>query len=412
MGKKILIISFTYPPNPGVGGIRIKKFAEYFNKYGFETSILTAKLPYRLEEDTNIVYQTDEELVYNVPTDKKLLNKVFQMIYNIKFLESFFRNLKYYLTFPDKYKWWYKYAYPKAEEIFNKEKFEIVISSSIPVVAHFVASKLKKKYSFYWIAEYRDLWTNNHYFPTDFIYTFFSKRLERNILKHCDLFVTVSQPLKDNLAKIHKYKPISVITNGFEPSERINTKLTELFTITYSGILYEGRRDPTLLFKVIKKLINENKIDVKNIKIMFYGPKSDWLNRLIEKYSLQNISGQFGIVDRSEILKIQASSQLLLLLMYDHPKEKGVYTAKVFEYLNARRPILAIGSKYSVIDNLLTETNTGFISNKEEGIKEYLLKTYKQYIEAGAVKYHGKQDKINQYSFDKIIQKYISILPS
>jgi len=409
--KKILIISYTYPPNPGVGGIRIKNIACYLNNRGYLTYVLTTKLPYLLKDDNNNIIQTDELLSSNQKLRDNIFfsNSILDFLLGISVFEKVIRYIKYFYYFPDRYKWWYKYALPKAEKLFSKHKFDIVISSSIPIVAHFVTAKLKKKYKFYWIAEFRDLWTYNHYYPTDFIYTFFSKRIERKVLKFSDSLVTVSPPLAKNLAKIHPSKPITVITNGFEPIEQVIDKLDDYFTITYTGTLYEGRRDPTLLFSSVKKLIKENKIDCEKIKIRFYGPHDGWLDKLITKFSLEDIVCQCGNIDRDGILKIQASSQLLLLLMYDHPEEKGVYTAKVFEYLNARRPIIALGRKDSVINDLLANTKTGLISNNENEIRNYLVHAYEQFVKTGSVQYNGVNEEIMKYSFDKLILKYISI---
>lgn len=406
--KKILIISYTYPPNPGVGGIRIKNFAKYFERYGYETFILTAKLPNILNDDTNRVIQTEEEFGESKNNDNNR-QKIIDRILEIKIIESITRYLKYYYFFPDRYKWWFRYAYPKAEEIFKEKKIDIVITSAIPVVAHFVGAKLKEKYDFFWVAEYRDLWTYNHYYPTDFIYTFFSKSLERKILKNADHLVTVSQPLAENLKKVHPNKPITVITNGFDPKEKVFCDLTNKFTITYTGILYEGRRDPSLLFEVVNFLIINKRVDKNKIEIRFYGPKSEWLKKKINHYSLNEIVKQYGEISRQEILKIQAESQLLLLLMYDHPEERGVYTAKVFEYLNANRPILALGNKNSVINGLLINTNAGVISYEQKEILRYTLKYYNEFIQNGSVNYNGRKEAIMSFSFDQLIYKYIKI---
>jgi hypothetical protein len=90
-------------------------------------------------------------------------------------------------------------------------------------------------------------------------------------LSNADFLVTV-HPLEDVLQSLHKDKPVLCVTNGYDPDDfpEIPVRRTNKFTITYTGILYAGKRDPAMLFKTVKQLIDENKISKERIDIRFY----------------------------------------------------------------------------------------------------------------------------------------------
>ena len=175
--------------------------------------------------------------------------------------------------------------------------------------------------------------------------------------------------------------------------------ITDKFTITYTGTLYQGKRDPSKLFKAINELISENKIDKNDINIRFYGKQEDWLYKDIEKYNLKDVTNYYGFVSRNLVVTKQRESQLLLLLLWDNPKESGVYTGKIFEYLAAQRPIIAIGpSVGGVVKDLLEETGVGIYTSSIQELKEYLLQCYFEYKAKGRVLYNGRRGQIEKYS--------------
>jgi hypothetical protein len=117
-----------------------------------------------------------------------------------------------------------------------------------------------------------------------------------------------------------------------------------------------------------------------------------------------------GTVPRDIALEKQRESQLLLLLKWNDPKRRGVYTAKIFEYLAARRPLLAVGGFPDVVDQLLNETKAGVSGQTEEDIKTVLLRLYREYKSTGAVGYNGNEAEINKYSHREMARKFATVL--
>lgn len=429
--KKVLIITYDFPPRPTVGSLRLKGLAKYLPEFKWEPTILTATLPSMPDKKFRVIetqYPGDatEILIKKIHLQS---NKEFQK--RVKILLSMRDNaftnkiiyfIKGFLAYPDNQKYWYNSAIKKGGDILSKEKFDIILSSSAPVTSHLIAKKLKTKYNLPWIADLRDLWTQNHHYSYGILRKWFEKRLEIHTLLYADGLVTVSKPLSETLKTLHIKKSIFIILNGFDPDDvnvNINmvVPLTKKFTITYTGALYQGKRDPELLLKAIRELIDENIIKSGNIRINFFGPTQYWLTQEIKKHRLEEVVKQYGTVPREIALKKQRESQILLLLNWNNTREQGVYTSKLFEYLAAKRPILAIGGPKGVVSELLEKTCTGIhLSSDLIILKKILMKYYKEYKMYGEASYFGKKKEIEKYSqytmakkFAKVLNKYINI---
>lgn len=419
--KKVLIISYKFPPNPDVGGLRIQGLAKYLSEFGWEPIILTTTLPGNPNAQFRVIQTSCHDVIgswkkrfglkpeegvkkqYGINTQK---NRKSLIDYILIFLEEI-------ITYPDARKGWYNYAVKAGSEILKNEDIDAIISSSSPVTCHFIANELKIKYNkIPWIADLRDLWTQNHYYQYSPIRRFIERRLEIKTLSKADALATVSKDLAETLGTLHKEKRIYTIPNGFDPQE-MNIPcedLTNKFTITYTGNLYQGKRDPAKLFKAVRDLISEGKLNPNDIEVRFYGSKEDWMGEEIEGYGLQGIINWYGIIPRKVALDRQRESQVLLLLLWDYPEEIGVYTGKIFEYLAAQRPILAIGGLEGVVKDLLAETNAGIYATSVEDIKKALEKYYNEYKLKGDVEYKGERAKSEKYSQKEMARKFAEVL--
>jgi hypothetical protein len=160
--------------------------------------------------------------------------------------------------------------------------------------------------------------------------------------------------LADTLKQCYRDKKVHTIINGFDPDlQNPGAGVSDKFMIVYTGVLYQGKRDPEPLFQAISELIKSGKVCSSDVKIQFYGTDDEWLINDIKKYKLENVIKVCGSISREESILEQRKAQVLLLLTWNHPAEKGVYTGKLFDYLAARRPILALGIPGSVIEGLL-----------------------------------------------------------
>ena len=415
--KKVLIINYAFNYE-SIGSLRARGIAKFIVNYGWEPTILSAKTNVEHDHNFRVIETDDNGLISKVKgtmgikqnealkmhyyTSNNKTNKIMDVIY------PFFEEIYGY---PDIARAWYKNAVKEGIKLFEEEDFNAIISSSPPHTSHMIARELKKRFQVPWIADLRDLWTQNPYYNHFFIRKYFEKRLELKILNDADALTTISKPLKDDLKKIHKDKKIVTVYNGFDPDIKNTEKtLDEKLTIIYSGKLYDGKRDPEKLFKALNELNSEGKINIQDFSVNFYGSKEEWLTDKIKKYHLEKVVNIFGTFPRDEILKKQRNSQLLLLLTWDNPKEYGTIPGKIFEYMAAKRPILSIGVHDGVVKEIIESTNSGIHSSDVNQTKEFIKLSYNEYKAHGEIKYNGIENEINKYSQIEMTKKFNDIL--
>lgn len=433
MGKRVLVITYYFPPCPEVASLRLKGLAKYLPEYGWELVILTAKLPGKPETRFKVI-----ETPYpgDVPTRwKRKLglaeNKAFlkqiglhmvlhedrtslRMVNAIRAVIASLTNrmvnvIREVVAYPDPQKDWYPFALRVGHELLRRERFDALLSSSGPVTCHLIAKKLKAQHGLPWIADLRDLWTQNHYYSYGSLRLMFERKLEIKTLSFADALVTVSKPWAKKLQSLHPRNPVFVILNGYDSDEMTSVTPTKEFTITYTGqFYYQGGRNPSPLFQALADLISEGKINRCDVKVRFYGPVEYWLEQAVKLYQLEDIVILHPFVPREEATVKQRESQILLLLK--HTVEADAYPAKVFEYLAAQRPILSMGGPKGVVGELLEETGAGLHVSSYEELKNVLVQFYDKYKVYGQVPYNGKKESIVKYSHYEMAHKFADIL--
>jgi hypothetical protein len=419
--KKVLIISYAFLEQEAIGSIRVRGLAKFLPEFGWDPVILTVRFPGKFEPEFKVV-ETDyqdkqkklkdrlgfktnetvkEQLGLSESKNKKLL---------IDYIIYIWGEIFYY---PDIEKSWYNYAIDKANSLFENDSFDAIISSSPPVTSHLIAKNLKNKYEIPWIADLRDLWTQNHYYYHTTIRRLIERKLEIATLAIADALVATTPYSAEKLKIIHKKRTYS-ITNGFsfKETEGIEVNLTDKFTITHTGILYQGKRDPVKLFQAVKELISNKIVNSSDIEIRFYGPKESWLEEAIKSFNLEKIAKWYGYVDRMTALEKQRESQLLLLLLWDHPDEENICPGKIFDYFSSKRPILAIGGSNGFVKEILDETNAGIFTKSKDEIKDFLIKSYQEWKKNGQVSNHAKISNVNKYSHREMAKKFSEVLNS
>lgn len=430
-GRKVLIISNLFYSSP-----RIPALAKHLSEFGWASTILTVSIkedprhllafPPHFLEKVRIVetfYQGDifqfwrkiaQKIGFKI--NKSILTQTKEKVgvHSPKsFIDYIFKIYQAIFAYPDEEKNWIRPAFEKVRELLEREKFDAIISSSSPVTAHIIASELKKKYRLFWIADFRDLWTQNHDYRYPWWRKIFERQLELKTLSSADVLVTVSQPLADQLKEFHQKEMTFKITNGFYPEELSSPpfSLRKKFTITYSGTLYAGKQDPKELFLATRELISEKVIDPEDVEIRFYSGSIPWLEKEIENYRIESLVKIYEKISRDEIIKKEGESQILLLIYWGDRKEKGWQSLKIFGYLAAKRPILVMGgSGEDVVEEMIRETKSGFYCKSFQDIKNFLKKSYLEYKEKGAVSYQGDLNEVKKHSYKEKAKEFAQIL--
>lgn len=254
MDGRVLVITYYFPPRPGVASLRLRGLAKYLPEYGWEPLILTAALPGEPEHRFKVIqtpYPGDATACWKrklgLAPDKGFREQLGVPRSLREGRNSFTGKVvnlaRGLIAYPDDQKHWYPFAVSAGDELLKRERFDALRSSSGPVTCHLIAKELKRRHGIPWVADLRDLWTQNHYYPYGSVRRLFERRLEVKTLSVADVLVSVSKPLAQKLRLLHRGKPVIAIPNGYDPDEVASAPLTKEFTITYTGQLYQGKRD-------------------------------------------------------------------------------------------------------------------------------------------------------------------------
>lgn len=259
--------------------------------------------------------------------------------------------------------------------------WDLVVSSAWPYGVHRPAYKLRKSgKAAYWIADWRDLWTDNHLYPGLPGFRVVERFLEKRWSQAADAITTVSEPLADKLRAKYGDK-VHVIYNGFDPEDYEKLSVERimpsngLFRIVYTGSIYSGYRDPSPLFEAVHNLSTCGKVGPDSLKIIFCGNNADFAD-LAHKHSVEEFVEYAGFLPRQQALRMQRDADALLFLEFESENVKGILTGKLFEYLFAGPPIWAVGvGKGSSAGLLLSKTGRGkcFGSSVDKIAEEIML---------------------------------------
>ncbi len=383
---KILIVSYFFPPYNTIGAVRVGKLAKYLVRQGHEVKVLTAKdqpLPPHLpvEIDEGNVIRTSWFNVNWLPEKvlggrERVAKEGFSVNSSLRtVLKQAGLLYKTLLNFPDGQIGWYLPALKAGKQLIRYWRPDVIYASASPYTSLLVASSLASKSGIPWIAELRDLWVDHHYYQYGPWRKLLESWLEREVLSSAQGIVTVSEPLAQVLRSKYS-QPVAVILNGFDPDDfrglrrhdRDNDSLTR---IVYTGTIYEGKRDPSPLFSALSALSKEVQ---SRIYIYFYGRYLEPVRELGRRYGIEHLVVTHPAVPYKRALELQAEADVLLLLLWNDPKEKGVYTGKLFEYIGAGRPILAVGPKDNVAAELINKYGFGMVVSSTDEAYEALKK--------------------------------------
>jgi len=284
---------------------------------------------------------------------------------------------------------------------FDKYKPDLVMSHSFPHTSHIVASRINRN-RVPWIASFSDLWTDSHFYP----YSRFRKEresyLEEETLKSAKCFITTSQTLTDVLARRY-YQHAFTILNSYPDADP--QPLTKDFTLTYTGNFYAGKYD----LEVFCWALANYKYRFPKLKVRIYGQPYPFLVRMVKHYHLEDIVAFHSAVSHYGALKVQRESQVLLHFAWNDPKYQGIYSAKLFEYLGARRPIIAFGGADKAVGELLKQTSAGVWTPTPADFSHVLSGMHQEYMDSGSVQYYGNESEISEYSVEKMAQKHAAL---
>ena len=395
--KKVLIITYYWPPAGGPGVQRWLKFVKYLPSFNVKPVVFIPENPtYPILDETLSKEVSDELQVVSLPIREPYgiasrlssgsSNSISKGIIPAEEKQSLIQRLMLFVRgnffIPDARKAWVKPSVEFLKEFLIDNDISTVITTGPPHSLHLIGLALKKNSSIRWIADFRDPWTTIGYHNKLRLLPWAKakhKRLEKKVLNQADQIVVTSQTTKAEFENITK-QPITVITNGYDDISMESVELDNRFSISHIGTLLTDR-NPTVLWEILRELTVEDNTFKSFLQINLIGSVGVEVLEVLEQYGLSRYLNLKGYVDHATAVRYQRKSQLLLLIEIDREETRSIIPGKLFEYMASGRPILAIGPEGSDVENLIRQTNTGsyFRYNQKQDLKKAISDYFKSF---------------------------------
>ncbi len=429
MNKKVLIITYYWPPAGGVAVQRWLKFSKYLGEFNWEPVIYTVANGEFSEIDNSLFSEIPSGIkvlkhkiwepysIYKMFTGKnagKRINRnTIQAGKSISLTEKISIWIRGNLFIPDTRFLWIRTSVNFLRKELKANKYDAIISTGPPHTNHMIAFQLSKLTKLPWLADFRDPWTTMDYYK-DLRLTKWAdkkhKKLELNVLRNADLVTVVGNQMKNEFGE-KGAKRVEIITNGFDTTDFESENpitLDDDFTIVHVGSFLK-RRNPYSLWKAISFLKKEQHPAGIKIKIKLVGRVDQSILDSIDEFGLRSNLIQVDYVPHNQVVNYLKSAQILLLPIDDFEGAKWVLTGKLFEYLAATRPVLCLGPRDGDAAQVLGETGVGetFEFDDINGLRMYLINKYELYRTSALL---VKSKNINKYSRRGLTERLATLL--
>ena len=362
--KKVLIITYYWPPSGGPGGQRVLKFCKYLPKYGWQPVILTVKDgEYPARDETLLSESIDMEThlsdafsfysIFNwitgnnsVPTHQLSKSKDDTLFTKLA------RWIRYNLVIPDGRIGWYSGAVKKGKKLLDNQNFDLIFSSGPPHSVHLIGRKLAKVSHVKWVADFRDPWTDRFYYlenPRNSLTTWIDGLLEKKVLNDCNGLITVSTGFESLLNDRLPIKSKStVIYNGFDQDDfsrkSKERKSRDQIVISHTGSLSMSQ-NPLGLFESVKD--HNDSSSGSKITIQLVGSVHPNILDTIQRLNIQQYVSILSYQPHQKAIQILVDSDFIFLVVPNQDKNKGIIPGKIFEYFKCQSEIILIGNERS-----------------------------------------------------------------
>ncbi|MDH3214727.1 MAG: glycosyltransferase [Candidatus Krumholzibacteria bacterium] len=387
--KDLLMIVPFFPPHGGGGVYRALSFVRYLEKYGWRATVISPR--------ADSYWVSDESLLDDVPSSCRVYRtRTLSGQFLLRFLQrglkghgsqtrssrrfGLLRTLGSFVLVPDTYVGWYPFAVRVGRRLLGRGRFDAIFSTSPPETSHLIAHELHRSSAIPWVADFRDPWTHLYVLQTPtLIHSRIHERLERKVCTNASVVVT-NRSHKDLLQKKYpEMKSIQIISNGydhmkFEAYSQVEPP-SEICRIFHAGMLTE-RRSAVAFLQGVRLFLNRQPEAARRLRVLFVGPREDENDLNVRRLQLDEVVEFRDTVPHAESLRLAHSSHILLLIALPHQMP-----GKFFEYLGARRPVLALVSEGEVSD-LVLGLKRGEVTSMTDpvGIADKIRGLYGKYV--------------------------------
>jgi len=418
--RKVLIITYYWPPSGGAGVQRWLKFSKYLREYGWEPVIYTPENPEAPAIDHSLEKDIPEGItVIRLPifepysAYKRFVGMKPGEKVNAGFLqekekpgraEGFAVWLRGNFFIPDARRFWINPSIRFLKKYLKDNPVDAIVSTGPPHSMHLIAMQLNKTFNIPWLADFRDPWTGIDFYHQLKLTSVADKlhhKLEKKVLSSATEVTVISRDMMNEFKGIfdRKYK---LVTNGYDAEDICplpQNQLDEDFTISHIGSINPAR-NPVKLWKVLAKMVKQKPLFASALRIKLVGKVDIGVLKSIEESGLTPYLTRIEYMPHRDVMYEIQKSQVLLLLINNTPNAKGILTGKIFEYLGSGRPILSIGPEDGDAAVILRNADAGQTADyhNEEAMKrildDYFIRFSEQRLESNTgnrLKYSRKE---------------------
>jgi len=366
--KRALLLTYYMPPRPAIASLRAQHIFTALQEHGWEvipvvpaiagvqyappvhtTGVVEFRAPMRRLLGVRDGQTTHERLgveIGSVLTHPTWQQRMLQVGHQT-------------VNFAERRLGWLGPGVRAVSSLLAEQPVNAIISTSPPVATHLVAARAHGDIP--WIADLRDPWLRCE--DGGPVLRAIDELLEGYAFSSASALVAVSEPIAATLRHRYPRKRVYAAPNAFSAREWDGIAFTHprCATLLHAGSLYGGRRDPRPLFDAVGELIERGVVDRHEIALDFYGDCDPWLQAEIDRRALGGVAVLHGRRPREAILPLERAASRLIVIVGDRRDEIGTFTGKFFEYLGARRKIIAIGGppERTVLDDALEQSGAG-----------------------------------------------------
>lgn len=403
--KRVLVISYYWPPSGGSGVQRWVKFAKYLPSMGWQPVIYTPENPELIA--------VDKSLASEIPAEVEVIKRHITEPYGVlRAIKSVFRPSKEQESaqkgqvnpinsqkktlgqkislfirgnffIPDPRCWWIGPSVKFLKDYLADHPVDVIVSTGPPHSMHLIARKLSRETGLPWVADFRDPWTKMFYFKHLSLTGLARRRhekLEKAVLDDATVVVAVS-PLVQDEFKAMTSTPVELITNGYDEDDfNVTSECGTFFNVLHTG-LFASDGDPEMLWKALSDLSSADAEFRSQLRISLCGKTDPEVLESIRSAGLSENLTDYGYCPHSQAVAFQKQASLLILPLRKEPEYKATLPGKLFEYLASGRPVLGIGQKDGAMARILDDTQVGLTYDWDEyeEIKAFLEAAWEAY---------------------------------
>jgi len=406
--KRVLVITYYWPPSGGAGVQRWLKFTKYLPEFGWQPVIYTPENPEAPVDDPSLkedIHPEAEVITRSIwePYNfyKRFIGKSKSDRINAGFLSEHEKSKKKEgisvwirgnLFIPDARRFWIKPSIRFLQKYLTENPVDVIISTGPPHSMHLIALGLKQRLDIPWIADFRDPWTEIDFY-NQLRLTRRSDRKHRNmesaVVKGADKVVVIGKTMAERFSIAQKITPV-VIPNGYDEADFTKKKAGsgkedsgKEFSIVHIGAMNRDRNHPAF-WETISELIKEQPELTSNLMIILVGKLDVSVHRIISQHGLQDRVKIETYLPHDQISPLLQSASALYLPVNNTPNAKMIQTGKLFEYLASGRPILGMGPDDGAAAHIIEECKAGEMIGFTDKVKlKAILKDWAELNQKG-----------------------------